>query len=216
MLTVYAIPVSLYCAKLRILLRHKRLDWQEIPPPGGYGSDDYKTIVPSGNLPALDDGGLLIGDSEAIAEYLEEKHPEPPMLPAPPADRAKVRELSRFHDTRLEPEVRKLFAQIDPSTRDTRVTVSQCQAINDRLTQLGSLVANSGSLRQLSLSLGDCGYPVTFTWIELLEPHLGLTIRWPEPILAYREHLWSLPAVSDELASYRPVLQNWLAERTAS
>ena len=70
MLSVYAIPVSLYCAKLRILLRHKGLEWEEVPPPGGYGSDEYKRVAPSGNLPALRDGDLLLGDSEAIAEYL--------------------------------------------------------------------------------------------------------------------------------------------------
>ncbi|MEM6624117.1 MAG: glutathione S-transferase N-terminal domain-containing protein, partial [Pseudomonadota bacterium] len=81
MLRVYAIPVSLYCAKLRILLRHKGLAWEEVAPPGGYGSAAYKDHVPSGNLPALLDGDLLIADSEAIAEYLEERHPDPPMLP---------------------------------------------------------------------------------------------------------------------------------------
>ena len=48
MLKVYAIPVSLYCAKLRIVLRHKGLAWEEVPPPGGYGSEDYKQVVPSG------------------------------------------------------------------------------------------------------------------------------------------------------------------------
>ena len=68
MLTVFTVPVSLYCAKLRIVLRHKKLEWREELPPGGYGSDAYKQIVPSGNLPALRDGDLLIADSEAIAE----------------------------------------------------------------------------------------------------------------------------------------------------
>ena len=60
MLKVYAVPISLYCAKLRILLRHKSLDWQEELPPGGYGSAAYREVVPSGNLPALVDGALLI------------------------------------------------------------------------------------------------------------------------------------------------------------
>ena len=109
MLKIYSVPISLYCAKLRIVLRNKELEWEELPPPGGYGSDEYKKIVPSGNLPALIDGQLLIADSEAIAEYLEEMHPSPAMLPAEPDLRAKTREIGRFHDTRLEPELRKLF-----------------------------------------------------------------------------------------------------------
>lgn len=53
MLTVHAIPVGLYGAKLRILLRHKALAWHEEPPLGGYGSDAYKSIVFSENLAEL-------------------------------------------------------------------------------------------------------------------------------------------------------------------
>ena len=49
MLTMYAIPPSLYCAKLRILLRFKGLEWTEIPPPGGYGSAEYRALVPAGS-----------------------------------------------------------------------------------------------------------------------------------------------------------------------
>ena len=36
MLTVYSIPPSLYSAKLRILLRHKQLEWTEALPPLGF------------------------------------------------------------------------------------------------------------------------------------------------------------------------------------
>ena len=118
MITLYAIPMSSYCAKTRILLRHKGIAHRELPPPGGYGSEEYRRIVPSGNLPTLVHDGLMIADSEAIAEYLEDRFPEPPALPRDPADRARVRERSRFNDTRLDPEVRKLFPHVRPSRRD--------------------------------------------------------------------------------------------------
>lgn len=211
MLTIYAIPVSLYCAKLRILLRHKNLEWQEIEPPGGYGSDKYKKIVPSGNLPALEDDGLLIGDSEAIAEYLNEKHPDPPMLPQKPEDRAKIRELSRFHDTRLEPEVRKLFPHIEPGNRNAEIAEKQSSAINGRLAQLARLIGERSE--NAHLTLGDCGYPITFTWIELLQPVLGLDIVWPAAVSDYRRRVSAFPAVAAELHTYRPTLETWLASR---
>jgi glutathione S-transferase/maleylpyruvate isomerase len=214
MLTIYAIPVSLYCAKLRVLLRHKKLQWRELPPPGGYGSDEYKTIVPSGNLPALDDDRLLIADSEAIAEYLNEKFPEPPMLPCGLGERAKVREMSRFHDTRLEPELRKLFPTIDPAMRDSARVASQSAAISARLRQLASMLEATNTMAPDTLTLGDCGFPVTFTWIGLLEAELGLQIDWPDPVLAYRKRLASHSAVRDELTDYGPVLQTWLAGMT--
>ena len=84
MLTLYATPESLYCAKLRIALRRKGLAWREVAPEGGCGSAGYRALVPAGTLPAIDDDGFVLAESEAIAEYLEETRPEPAMLPRDP------------------------------------------------------------------------------------------------------------------------------------
>ena len=70
MLTIYSVPVAVYAAKLRILLRHKGIPFEQLTPPGGYGSDAYRAIVPSGNIPAMIHNGFMLSDSEAIAEYL--------------------------------------------------------------------------------------------------------------------------------------------------
>ena len=212
MLTVYAVPVSLYCAKLRILLRHKGLNWREVPPPGGYGSDAYRQVVPSGNLPALLDGSLLIADSEAIAEYLNETHPEPPMLPADPGGRAKARDRSRFHDTRLEPVVRALFPYLNGQPADGAVIDRKASEISARLGQLARILADS-DLDRRTLTLGDCGFPVTFEWIARLDPALDLGIAWPEAVLAYRDALERHDAAAAVLVDYRPVLADWMKMR---
>ena len=207
MITLYAIPVSLYSAKTRIALRFKGLDWQELPPPGGYGSAEYKRIVASGNLPALDHDGFLIADSEAIAEFLEDRFPEPPLLPADPQGRAQMRERSRFHDTRLEPALRTLFGNLDPGRRDADLNARQSVAIAERLGQLARLLDTAP---ELAFGLGDCGYPVTFAWIDALTPRLGLDIDWPDRVRAYQSRLSDEPAVADELATYLPTLIGWL------
>lgn len=208
MLRIYAIPVSLYCAKLRILLRHKGLEWEEIPPPGGYGSEAYKQIVPSGNLPALDHDGLLIADGEAIAEYLEDRFPERSMLPADAAARAKVRELSRFHDTRLEPAMRALFPHLPGRAAAPDGLVDrQGTEIAARLGQLARLITpDTGT----ALTLGDCGFPITFAWLDALAPLMGFSLSWPEGVLAYRQRIVRIPAVAEELADYRPKLADFL------
>ena len=206
MLTVYTIPISLYCAKLRIVLRHKQLEWNEQAPPGGYGSNEYKAVVVSGNLPTLVDGSLLIADSEAIAEYLEEKYPVPAMLPSKPSLRAKARELSRFHDTRLEPEIRKLFRKLSPDKRDPQLNIVQAKEINTRLIQLSEISKSSPS----ELSLAHCGYAITFAWLDVLVPLLPLQISWPKNILSWRKEIEAFPAVAAELSDYCPKIEDWL------
>jgi len=212
MLTLYAVPASLYCAKTRIVLRAKGLSWRELPPPGGYGSDEYRRLVPSGNLPAILHDGLQIADSEAIAEYLDERFPSPPLMPVSTADRARMRERGRFHDTRLEPELRRLFPHIASSSRHAESVALQAGAIQERLDQLGRMLA---AAPDLAFGLGDCGLPVTLAWIDALGPVLGLQPDLPAPVRDWRARIEAEPPVAAELASYRPVLAAWL-ERAAS
>jgi glutathione S-transferase/maleylpyruvate isomerase len=212
-LVLYAIPVSLYCAKLRIVLRAKGLAWDERPPPGGYGSAAYRRLVPSGNLPALVDGGLMIADSEAAAEYLDEAWPDPPLMPAGAADRARMRERGRFHDTRLEPELRRLFPHLGRAARDGAVVAAQAEALAARLGQLDRIL---GAAPDLPFGLGDCGLPVTLAWLDALDPALGLGLGpLPPAVLGWRARVESVPAVAAELAVYRPALAAWLARATA-
>ena len=223
MLTLYNTPVSVYGIKTRILLKHKGLERDEQLPPGGYGSAAYKQVVPSGNVPALIDDGLLIADSEAIAEYVDERYPTPPMMPVDPAKRAKARELSRFHDTRLEPEMRALFRVVSPDRRDPAHARKQAAAINARLAQLAVMVdrrsrerGGSGpSLRSeaMPLLLADCGFPATFAWIEAFDDTLGLGIDWPGAVIAYRRMLDGQEAVSATMAGYDVVIREWIAEQ---
>lgn len=215
MLTLYAIPHSLYCAKVRIGLRHKRVVWQELPPPGGVGSEGYRRIVPSGNLPALVDSDLVIGDSEAILEYLAEALPGPDLLPGDVRVRARMRDRARFHDTRLEPDLRKLFPHVaaarDPAHRDAEAVARAAAALSLRLAQLGRMIAAAGDL---PFSLGDCGLPVTFAWVDALAPVLDAEITWPGAVTEYRARLAQVPAVAEELAAYAPAVAEWVAART--
>jgi maleylacetoacetate isomerase len=54
----------------------------------------FLAINPQGLVPALEHAGTTIAQSLAIIEYLDETHPEPPLLPSSPADRAQVRAMA--------------------------------------------------------------------------------------------------------------------------
>jgi maleylacetoacetate isomerase len=55
----------------------------------------YLELCPAGLVPTLEEDGQLLTQSMAIIEYLEETHPEPPLLPGHPADRARVRAIAQ-------------------------------------------------------------------------------------------------------------------------
>ncbi len=58
-------------------------------------SEQYRASNPQGLIPALElDDGNVISQSTAILEWLEETHPTPPLLPADPLARSKVRSLA--------------------------------------------------------------------------------------------------------------------------
>ncbi|WP_136656401.1 glutathione S-transferase family protein [Nitratireductor sp. XY-223] len=216
MIRLYSIPPSLYSAKVRIVLRAKGLAFEDIQPPGGYGSDAYREIVPSGTLPAIEHDGFLLVESEAINEYLNELVPEPALLPRDMGQRAQARALSRFHDTRLEPAVRALFAHVDPDRRDTDFVAGQALVIADRLAQLERMANPSPLLTGETLSLADCGYPITLTFLEMLNRPMDLGVVLPDAVAAYFEALKREPSIAWELDSYRPALAAWVGSVTGT
>jgi maleylacetoacetate isomerase len=71
---------------------------------GEHSAPGYLATNPQGLVPALvlDDGSVL-GQSLAIMEYLEETHPEPPLLPRDPAGRARVRAMAMICACEIHP-----------------------------------------------------------------------------------------------------------------
>ena len=93
--------------RLRIALRLKGLDAEYVAVDlrrEQHLAADYTALNPQGLVPALviDDGSVLI-QSPAIIEWLEERHPEPPLLPAEPQGRARVRALSAIVGCDIHP-----------------------------------------------------------------------------------------------------------------
>jgi maleylpyruvate isomerase len=85
--------------RVRIALNLKGLAYEQTPihlrrGGGEQFSAAYKRINPQALVPALEDNDRVFTQSLAIIEYLEEKYPNPPLLPAAAADRALVRSMA--------------------------------------------------------------------------------------------------------------------------
>jgi maleylacetoacetate isomerase/maleylpyruvate isomerase len=85
--------------RVRIALALKGLPYDYIPVnllKGEQHTNAFAAISPTALVPSLvTDEGLALGQSMAIIEYLDEVHPEPPLLPDSPFDRARVRALAQ-------------------------------------------------------------------------------------------------------------------------
>jgi maleylpyruvate isomerase len=80
--------------RVRIALNLKGLAYESVPidlRTGAQSADDYKSVNPQGLVPAIADNGQVIIQSTAIMEWLEETHPQPPLMPSDPTGRAAVR-----------------------------------------------------------------------------------------------------------------------------
>lgn len=100
MLQLYTYFRSSAAYRVRIALNLKGLAYQPIPVHllkngGEQLQDSYRAINPAALVPALKDGDTVLTQSLAIIEYLEETHPQAPLLPADPAGRARVRALAQ-------------------------------------------------------------------------------------------------------------------------
>lgn len=85
--------------RVRIALNVKGLAFESVPvdlraPARGQHAPRFRALNPHGLIPVLEDGGAVLTQSLAIIEYLEETHPEPPLLPRAPVERAEVRALA--------------------------------------------------------------------------------------------------------------------------
>jgi len=86
--------------RVRIALNLKGIAWESVPvhltrEGGEQHKPDYVAINPQKLIPSIDDDGRVLTQSLAIVEYLDETRPEPPLLPADAAGRARVRALAQ-------------------------------------------------------------------------------------------------------------------------
>jgi maleylacetoacetate isomerase/maleylpyruvate isomerase len=93
--------------RVRIALELKGLPYEYLPVhlvKGEHKEPKYTAVAPSALVPALEtDNGDLLGQSLAIIEYLDEMHPQVPLLPKDPVRRAKVRALAQLIACEIHP-----------------------------------------------------------------------------------------------------------------
>jgi len=99
---LYDHPLSPYAIKVRLILYEKGIEFEKCEIKTRSDGEALRRLNPRAEVPALVDGEAVLFDSKVIAEYLEETHPEPALLPKDPAERARCRVLELRADTELD------------------------------------------------------------------------------------------------------------------
>jgi glutathione S-transferase len=170
---LYSLYLSNFASKCRIAIYEKGANVEIAEIPGGdLKSPEYLKLYPMGKTPLLDADGVLIGESEVINEFLEDRFPAPALLPKDPIGRARSRAVSRHHDLYLEPPLRALFPQVTAAEKDTKLIGEK---LADVATQLDRLEAMIGApyAAGSAFTLGDCALVPTFFFMNVLLPLMG-------------------------------------------
>jgi glutathione S-transferase len=115
MIKLYDFKSSPNCQRVKVVLAEKNLPYDTVPVDlrnKEQKSPEYLKLNPYGKVPALTDDGTVLYESLIINEYLEEKYPNPPLLPKDPAQKAKARILIDYGMAHFDAPYQKLRMEL--------------------------------------------------------------------------------------------------------
>ncbi|MCX7565990.1 glutathione S-transferase family protein [Sulfitobacter sp. F26169L] len=105
MARLFHVPLSPYCRKIRLSLAEKKIEVELVEERYWEKDPDFLRRNPAGKVPVLRLDGIMMSESAAICEYIEETRPEPSLLPSDPAQKLEVRRLVSWFDDKFHHEV---------------------------------------------------------------------------------------------------------------
>jgi len=105
MARLYHVPLSPFCRKVRLVLAEKRIEVELVEERYWEEQPEFLRRNPGGKVPVLRLDGVMMAESSAICEYLEETRPDPALMPKDPAGRFEVRRLVGWFDDKFHREV---------------------------------------------------------------------------------------------------------------
>jgi len=184
---LYSWDLSPYSARVRMQIYAKGLTGIAIEPPPTYGTPKFYEDHPIGRIPLLEIGGEAIAESHVIAEYLEEIHPEPPLLGATPRENAHIRTLARIGDIyllnntfMLAVRTRVLAAQSPVITGNEGIIALLGGHLAKSTKALDRMIGRDGLACLGRITLADCALVPALFLLEAVLPGTGLA----DPIAA--------------------------------
>ncbi|HEY0136627.1 MAG TPA: glutathione S-transferase family protein [Nannocystis sp.] len=205
-LTLYYGSGSPYAWKVWLALEHKQLpyelrtlsfDSRENRAP------EYLGLNPRGKVPTLVDGDFALWESTVILEYLEDRYPARPLLPADPRTRAVARRIAAEADAYLYPAQRALMQATlytPEASRDPGAIAAAEAGILAELARFATYL--SGDWFAGELSIADL---TIYPYLRLIQrvtermPEVTILQRFPAEITGFMRRFAALPYLEKTL-----------------
>ena len=185
MVTLYDADRCPYCARARIALAEKGVEHDVVEidltdrPAWIYEKND------TGRVPVLEEDAWLLPESSVILEYLEERYPEPPLLPADAGERALARVLIFRHDDFTKPYYALRRGEEGAGER-----------FDEQLARLDATLAARPWLTGREYGLADIAY---VPWVLRARDVLGVSLDRFPALRSWLDRLEERPAVAREV-----------------
>jgi len=184
MLTLYDAPRCPYCARARIVLAEKDVEYEAIEIDLADRPAWIYEKNATGRVPVIEEDGWVLPESAVIMEYLEERYPEPALLAADPSDRALARLWIFRHDGFTKP----YYAL-------RRGEDGALPLFEEQLDRLDATLEARPWLGGAEYGLADVAY---VPWVLRARDTVGVPLGGVPAVAAWLERLLERPAVAAE------------------
>ena len=185
MITLYDADRCPYCARVRIVLAEKGIEYETV----AIDLDDRPAWIyeknPLGKVPVLEEDTFVLPESAVIDEYLEERYPEPALWPADAAERAFGRLLVFRFD-----ELSKPYYALRREEEGAR------ERLDAQLAKLNAALDGRPYLSGRDFGLADVAY---VPWIVRARDRMGVELGRFGALADWLERLSDRPAIAAEL-----------------
>ncbi len=175
MIRLFHVPLSPYCRKVRLSLAEKKLEVELVEERYWEKDADFLRRNPAGKVPVLKMDGRTMAESAAICEYIEEKYPEPALLPKDADGRYETRRLVAWFDDKFHTEVtskllyervnKKVMGQGYPDSGNVK---AGARAIKFHLDYMGWLLEQRRWLAGDVMTLADFAAAAHFSALDYI------------------------------------------------
>jgi glutathione S-transferase len=175
MLKIYGRDTSSNVQKVLWLCEEMNLPYESLHavPPGQAASDEYKRVNPNGQIPAIDDDGFVLWESNAIVRYLAAKHASGTIYPTDLRARADSDRWMDWQTTVLAPHTTIVLYQslrVAPDKKDSAALAAACQALREKsaildATLKGKAFVTGDAFTMADIALGQW----VWRYVELVE-----------------------------------------------